>query len=358
MTQPKPAQIEVFRGGTNVSDLAAGYQSAQKEGGAVVAAAKVADENLAVFAVEDRWTVSGAVLSLSRKVSVIGTETNAGFYSAVRLVSAPAFKWEDVKCLVPGLLYDDPSHAGGNSPAGVAPYRAKRFTIREDYLSAPLLGVSFPDGNWAAVLDPAPRGDDTEAENTAPAATPIIDERIQFGAVGAREISGGGIELGFWLPGTTTEIGGGGRRGGGAAGTQTVRRRYHPVKAGFVQNYQVAFRFDKSASILDVERDAWRWAWDSLKPSAKLMPVNVEVARTTLLDHLSDHVLTVGDRSGIPFTISTITGTGGGDMYAKIIMGFCGKIWRERTSCCRKATETRPRAVKKCASRVWRSLTA
>jgi hypothetical protein len=326
MAQPKPAQIEVYRGQTNASDLGAGYQSVQKEADGVVGTAKVAGEGQAAFTVVDRWKVSGAVLSLDRKVSVTGGEDNAGFYSAIRFTTAPAVKWEDVTCLVPGLLYGDSSHAGGGVPSSVANYRAKRFEIREDYLSAPLFGVSFKDGNWAAVLDPAPRGDTTEAETTALGATPIIDERIRFGAVGARELSGGGIELSFWLPGTTTEIGGGGygRRGGAAADatapTQTVRHRYHPVKAGFVQSYQAAFRFDKSASFPDMERDAWRWAWASLNPKVKT--IDVEVARTALMDHLADRVQTVGDRSGIPYQANTLTGR---SSSTKILMSFCGK---------------------------------
>ena len=306
LTQQKPAQIEVFADGENVRQLAAGYEAVKKEADTIVATVKVAGEGKAAFAVEDRWKVSGAVLSLIRKVSVTGAEDNAGFFSAIRLSTAPTVKWEDVNCLVPGLLYGDSSHAGAGAPGSVANYRAKRFSIREDYLSAPLFGMALHDGNWVAVLDTAPRGDTTQAETSASAATPIVDERIQFGAVGAQEVSGGGIELGFWLPGTTTEIGGGRRGGGGGAASTNVRRRYHPVKAGFSQSYQVAFRFGKSDSFRDTERDAWRWAWQSLNP--KVMPIDVEVARRTLLDHLSDHVLTVEDRSGIPFTINTLTG--------------------------------------------------
>jgi len=72
VTQPKPAQIEVHAGGENARQLAAGYQSVKKEGGTVVATAKVADEGQAAFAVEDQWKVSSAGLSLSRKVSVTG----------------------------------------------------------------------------------------------------------------------------------------------------------------------------------------------------------------------------------------------------------------------------------------------
>lgn len=321
--QPKPAQIEVYRGPENVQQLAAGYQSVQKDADALVAKAKVAGEGQAAFDVEDRWNISGPVLSLSRKVTVSGAEDNAGFYSAIRLSTAPTVNWEDVSCLVPGLLYGDSSHAGGGAPTSAANDRAKRFSIREDYLSAPLFGVSFKDGAWAAVLDLAPRGDTTQAETASSAATPIIDERLQFGALEARELTDGGIELGFWLPGTTVESGGG-RRGGPATGpaSANVRRRYHPVKAGQTDSYEVAFRFDKSDSFRDMERDAWRWAWSSLKP--KVIPIDVEVTRRTLLDHLSDRVMTVADRTGIPFEEDTITGrlSRYGD---KIIMGFCGK---------------------------------
>ena len=190
----------------------------------------------ASFAVDDRWKISGDVVSLSRKVSVTGAEQNAGFYSAIRLVTPPAVAWPDVDYFAPGLLYGDPSHDGDSSPGGVLNYRARRFEIREDLMSAPLFALSFRDGRWVAVLDPAPRGDTTWTETTAPATAPVIDERIQFGALGAREAPGGGVEFGFWFPGTTSEF------TGGRFNTPTVpavRRRYHPVKAGFSQSYQV-----------------------------------------------------------------------------------------------------------------------
>ena len=78
-TQPKPAQIEVYRGDDNVRELAAGYQSLRKEAGSVIARATVEGDGDASFAVEDHWNISGDVVSLSRKVSVTGAEQNAGF---------------------------------------------------------------------------------------------------------------------------------------------------------------------------------------------------------------------------------------------------------------------------------------
>jgi len=302
MTQPKPAQIEVYRGEDHVRDLAAGYQSVQQEAGTVVANANVAGGGEAAFAVEDRWTVSGAVLSLGRNVKVTGTETNAGFYSAIRLVTAPTAKWDDVTCLVPGLLY-------GETHGGVLNASSKHLAIREDYLSAPMFAFQFKDGNWVAVLDPKPQGETTWTETTAPATPPTIDDQIQFGAVGAQEMSGGGIELGFWLPGTTPEVRGFGGSGGGTGTASPVRRRYHPVKAGFAQTYQVAFRFGKGDSFGAMEHDAWRWAWQSLNP--KVTPVDLTVARQALIDHLADRVLVVNDRAGVPFVIDSVSGKPG-----------------------------------------------
>jgi hypothetical protein len=310
ITQMKPAQIEVYRGEKNVRDFAAGYSSVQKEAAAVVARAEVAGGGDAAFVVEDRWMISGAQLSLSRKVTVTRAEDNAGFYSAIRLSTAPEVAWTDVDFLAPGLLYGKP-HTRSTAPGGDAYYNAKFFSIREDYLSAPMFGLSFRDGRWVAVMDLAPRGDTTAAETTAKAATPIIDEHLRFGALGARELPAGGVEFGFWLPGTTNEFSGGFGFGGRPATpvTSVVRRRYNPVRAGFTQNYEVGFRFGGDASFLGVERDAWRWAWETLNPPS--MHLNLDVVRRTLMDHLADRVLVVDGRAGIPFVIDSVSGKPG-----------------------------------------------
>ena len=305
LTQPTPAQIEVYRGGDDVRQIAAGYQSARIEAGVAVAKATVKGGGEASFVINDRWQISGNVLSLSRTVNVTGTEENAGFYSAIRLVTAPAITWPDADYFAPGVLYGDPTYDGDNSPGGVLNYRARRFALREDELSAPLFALSFRDGRWAAVMDTAPRGDTTWAESTAAATTPVIDERIQFGALGAREVPNGGVEFGFWFPGTTSEF----TRGFQTPPAPVVRRRYHPVKAGFSQSYRVAFRFGQGASFPGVERDAWRWAWETLKPPA--MHLDLEVVRRVLTDHLADHVLTVDDRAAIPFLFDAVTGNPG-----------------------------------------------
>ncbi len=310
MTQPMPAQIGVYRGEQNVSQLAAGYQSVKMNAGAVEARAKVAGKGQAAFSIEDVWKLSGDVLSLNRKVSVTGAEENAGFDSAIRLSTAPTVNWSDADYFAPGLLYGVP-HTRATAPGGSLPYNARRFSIREDYLSAPLFGLSFRDGHWVSVMDMAPRGDTSLAETTAQASTPVIDEHLQFGALGAREVPDGGVEFGFWLPGTTNEFSGGFGFGGRPPTpvTAQVRRRYNPVKAGFSQSYQIGFRFGAGASFLAMERDAWRSAWQSLNPP--IMHLNLDVVRTALIDHLANRVLVVDDRAGIPFVIDSVSGRPG-----------------------------------------------
>jgi hypothetical protein len=200
LAQQQPVQIEVFRAEDQVSQLASGYQTVQALGSVIVATASVkGTTGPAAFAVVDRWTLSGAVLSLSRTVRVTGAEPAAGFSSAIRLSTSPSVTWTDIDFLAPGLLYGEP-RTSASAPGGSLPYRSRRIDIREDYSPAPVFALSLRDGNWTAVMNLAPRGDTTQAETTAPASTPVIDARLQFGALGARETPAGGVEYGFWMP--------------------------------------------------------------------------------------------------------------------------------------------------------------
>jgi hypothetical protein len=306
----KPAKIEIFKSEENAFQLVAGYHSVQKDAAAMIARAEVSDESGASFDIEDRWSISDDVLILDRKVSVTGDEDNAGFFSSISLVTDPNVSWEDFNYFAPDVIYGDPTYDGETSPGGTLAYNAKCFSIREDYISAPLFGLSFNNGNWAAVLDLAPDGATTQAETTAPATTPVIDERIRFGALGAQEAIGGGVEFGFWFPGTTNEFAGGFGFGENTiTPTRVIRRRYHPVKEGFTHNYQVGFRISQGESFNSLVRDGWRWAWESLKP--QVTPIDIEVARRAMIDHLSDHVLVVGEFAGVGFLYDAVTGNPG-----------------------------------------------
>jgi hypothetical protein len=146
----------------------------------------------------------------------------------------------------------------------------------------------------------------------------MIDERYQFGALGAREAPNGGVEFGFWLPGGAPDY------GPSRQGAAPFRRRYHPIRHGLVQTYDVAFRFARDGGFSSTMRNAWRWAWHTLKPEAR--PIDVELIRRTLLDQLADRVLTVDGRTGIPYLVDSRTGEFQDRMDAtRAAMGFCAK---------------------------------
>jgi len=108
LAQARPAQAEIYCADDTVQQLAVCYRSLRKEAGAVVATATAAGQGGASFIVEDRWTLTGAVVSLRRTVRVTGTEPRAGFTSDIRLATDPTLSWADADHLAPGLFYGEP----------------------------------------------------------------------------------------------------------------------------------------------------------------------------------------------------------------------------------------------------------
>jgi hypothetical protein len=315
--QPKPAKLELYRTDQDIRQLAAGYKTIQKSDSGIDARAEIAFGNDVVFRVQDRWSLSGAVVSVNRKVEVAG-KAEGGFYSAVVLTVDPSVGWSDVNYLAPNALYGDPAFNGARSAGGTQNYAARRFQMREDILSAPLFALSFKNGTSVSVLNPAPRGE-TTVEETRQARPVITDARLQFGALGASQADDGPVEFGFWFPGSTSSTAGG--RGGPAAGARGARR-YHPIAEGVAHSYQVSFRFGQNEPFRDVTRNSWRWAWDALKPPVYY--IDVEQMRRVLIDHLASQATVIDGRTSIPFAVSTVIDRREWN-HTMVAMGFVGK---------------------------------
>jgi hypothetical protein len=320
--QPKPAMLEIFSTEQDIRQLSAGYKTVEKSSAGIDCLAEIKYGDNVVFHVRDSWSLSESVVSLRRKVEVTGNAPG-GFYSSIILTVDPSVKWTDVNCLVPGLLYGDPTYDGAGSPGGTTNYNAKRFMMREDILSAPLFALSFKSGASVAVLDPSPRGDTTVEETPQRAA--MTDASFQFGSLGAWQAENNPIEFGFLFPGTTGSAGGGFGRGRGQVAQPAATRwtrRYHPIEENVVHNYQVSFRFGQNESFRDVTRNAWRWAWNTLNPP--IYYIDVEQMRRILTDHLVAQANTIDGRTAMPFVINTITDEKQWN-YTMVAMGFVGK---------------------------------
>jgi hypothetical protein len=315
ISQLQPARLEIFRTEADVRQLAAAYKTIRKSAVGVDARAEVKYDRM-VFHIEDHWKVSGSVLAARRKVNVVGNAPS-GFDSAITFSVGPSVGWSDVSYMAPGALYGDPTYNGDRSPGGTLNYAAHHFYMREDILPAPLFALSFRNGTSVAILDPSPRGDSTveETKLTQPVMT---DARFQFGAVGAWQRDNSPIEFGFWFPGTID----GAYMGGPPDAKERTGRRYHPVTPGVTHTYEVNFRFGRDESFRDMERNTWRWAWNTLKPPVYY--IDVEQMRRVLIDHLESQAATIDGRTAIPFVMSTVTDKLQWN-WTMAAMGFVGK---------------------------------
>ena len=312
-----PFGVQLFDANTQ-RDLSAGYKSVEASRGRATAQADIAVGS-ATLQVRDQWALTADILRVTRHLQVSGNAPG-GFDSEMFFSTTPKVSWSDIDFLAPALLYSDPSEDGARSAGGTLSFNAHRLELREDFLPAPLIALSQRNGTSVTMFDPAPRADTTTAERDDTHNVPMTDERFQFGALLAKDAPEGGVQLGFRFPGSIRLYSGGPRQADGPA----WRRRYHPIRDGFAQDYQISFRLGHGEDFSGVTRESWRWAWATLKPA--VYPIDIEYVRTVLIDFLATRVVTIDGRSGIPYLLDSYTGKYMDRADAtRAAMGFCGK---------------------------------
>ncbi len=317
LKQQTPAMLQVYRAANVISELATGYATVQQSAADVIARAEIAYGKDLVFRVEDRWSLTGEVVTVRRNVEVAGNAPG-GFNSSVVLTVDPSVRWSDVNCLAPGALYGDPTYDGDRSPGGTLNYAARRFFMREDILPAPLFALSFSNGFSVALLDPSPRGAST-VDETKLSKDVMTDARFQFGALGAWQRANGSIEFGFQFPGTASMY----AFGPNVPAAPRWIRRFHPIVQGVAHSYEVSFRFGLKESFRDVTRNTWRWAWSTLNPAVNT--IDVEQVRRVLTDHLAAQAATIDGRTAIPFAVATFDTNRPQWNWTMAAMGFVSK---------------------------------
>ncbi|RPH75939.1 MAG: hypothetical protein EHM80_15510, partial [Nitrospiraceae bacterium] len=317
VAQGKPARIEIVQAGKERREFAAGYRTVERSDSGIDALAEIAYGAGAVFRVQDRWSLNGAVVAVSRKVEVRGNAPG-GFNSSLVFTLDPSVQWHDVSYLAPGALYGDSAYNGERSPGGTLNYSARRFLMREDMLPAPLFALSFSNGTSVAMLDPAPWGEST-VEETKLSSDVMTDERFQFGTLGAWQAPGRPIEFGFQFPGTAAVY----AFGPNASTEPRWIRRFHPIAQGVAHGYAVSFRFGIGESFRDVIRNSWRWAWNALDPA--VTTIDLELVRRVLTDHLVAQAATIDGRTAIPFAVATFDTSRPQWNWTMAAMGFVSK---------------------------------
>ncbi len=295
MVQPHPVRLQVYVDESRSDELCVDYQALRETAEGLVGEVQVRVREGVSLQVEDLWSLADSAVVVRRRLVVRG-DAPGGFLSGVSLRTAGDCYWTDADYFCPGVIYRSSEGLLDFAPGGKTSYEAGRLEVREDEVPMPLFGVHFRDGTSAAVLDMEPRGDTTAAESHDLQGTTLIDERFAFGALGAHAgPGGGGIDLGFWSPGTVSRVvpwPGGDLR-------PRWYRRYLPFRGGLAQEYRVAFRFGRDESFHQFYSQAWRWAWTALEPPVSYH--DVELVRRVLVDQLAGTAVRHEDRVGFPF---------------------------------------------------------
>jgi hypothetical protein len=320
--QSKPVQLEFYGGPGQIEDKAAGYDSLEVSPGHALGIAHIPGPTGSDFAFRDEWSIHGAVVELSRTVQVSGTNAS-GFLSSITLSHPEEHPRTKVDYFAPGMIYGGSAHLSAAAIGGSLTYGPEghgQVRIREDRLPAPMFGVRFEDGSALTVLDPAPNGETTRADSRDTEVQNMVDERFRFGAIGA-DLDNGYHSQGFWFPGSEGEVT---YRGNTYPGGQVHewRRRYHPIRDGFVQQYRVQFRFSRGEDFPTYLKHSWRWAYSVLNPPITWQ--NISAARRAIVDVLASQVQVNADRAGIPNAVPAVRESERKPNH-QAIMGFTGK---------------------------------
>ena len=221
------------------------------------------------------------------------------------------------------MIYGSASHLSPASIGGPMVYQPTgqgHVRIREDRLPAPLFGLRFADGSSLTLLDPEPNAATTTADSRDTEIHTMSSERFRFGAIGV-DLDGGHHTQGYWFPGSEGEVT---YRGNTYPGGQVHewRRRYNPIRNGFVQQYRVQFRFSRAEEFRAYVKSSWRWAYSTLRPAVTRQ--DIASARKSIIDLLSTQVQTKEERAGIPNAVPAAA-MADREPNHEAIMGFTGK---------------------------------
>ena len=299
-----PVPLVVFvEQNTARRELRAAYSAARRLDGGLTGEVEVEPAPGVRLSVTDCWSLTDYGVELRRLVRVVGTGAGTGasaglasFGTAVAVSAERAGGWREVEPFAPGVAYGNGEPVVPLALAG-APARSSgvgTVLIRADRLTAPAFALRYPGGGWIAVLDPAPDGATVAADGLAEdGGESLCDERMRFLSLGARLVRPALLELLACCPGTEGEH----TYSSGRLPLQQLRawrRRSHPLRDGFVQQYRVGFAAGSAGTFGNFRDEVWRLAWSLLAPAVAPADMTAVVDRSA--DVLASQVV---ERHGI-----------------------------------------------------------
>ncbi len=317
---PEPISIEVFVGDKVSGRLRSGYDVLEVVGDGYVGRSLMRYEE-ARFEVVDHWKVDGGCLKLARKLEVIeglGVNKLHGFMSGVTLLSHAKASRDSVELFAPGMIYGG---TGSLTKAAIGGSDCTDYIrIREDRLPAPMIGGRFGGGMSITVLNTKPDGRTIGMDSKAPKSNVVVSDGLLFGAVGVDFIDGKS-SFGYWFPGSEGGITYKGRTYPHGQ-LKEWSRRYHAVDKGNKQSYEVSFRVSFDENFADYYSNAWRWAWERLKPQVAYH--DIDSVRRHVTAVLAEMTWTRKGATGLQMGVSALK-KDGKNAWFNSRMGFAGR---------------------------------
>jgi hypothetical protein len=315
-TGDEPVSLELFTNERGTEVLNTGYDHLAAGKGVITGKASVSYGD-AVFCVTDTWNIETGIMKLDRKVEVQG-DMDGGFMSGIGLIYTTPATRDSVRIFAPGMIYGTTDYLTGTAIGGSE--CTDFIRIREDRLPAPLFGAYFSNGTSLTVLNSKPDSRTTKEDSRDLEASTLIDEQYRFGSIGA-DFDKENPAFGYWFPGSEGGITYKGRTYPYGQ-MKKWSRRYHPIRDGLQQEYQVSFRFAADSAFHEYYTRAWRWAWSTLQPGINYQ--DIEMVKRSVLSMLGENVESHNGITGIRNFIPAPKGMDE-PRSNKTIMGFTGK---------------------------------
>ena len=237
----------------------AGYDHVGSGDGLAVATATVVTPHGSRFAFADRWAVtSDGAFRLSRAVTVERADPrDHGFDTRFGLRVPSAKSVRDVELFAPGVWYGHNDHVVPNA-IGADP-NLPAYLIKETRLALPLVMVR-PVAGPALTLLHADARPATPLRDASP--DPQTDAGIQYGSIGPWT-DADSLAVGFCFPGTEGAV---------AYRAPGWRYRYHPVRAGVGQRYDLIARLTDTPGFSAAMVGSWRHAVAAYAPDIRPAP--------------------------------------------------------------------------------------
>ncbi|MES2924462.1 MAG: hypothetical protein V4819_23115 [Verrucomicrobiota bacterium] len=304
----KPLSLEV-----NGGRIDGTYQKASLENGTLTCQGVITSSHGTRFLITDRFLAEKpGAFELRRNIVIQNEKPEDRFFNSLFGIEVVAnSKLVDHDFFVPGIWYKT------NFTTRMAGALAKNpadhyFLFREDRLPLPLVMLrTITDGHTVSLIH---AGSEPTTFSGDRSAARVIDERMQFGSIGVRQLNS--TSLAFMFPGSEGE-----KNHVGRQASDAWALRSHPVKAGMAHHYKLIIRFSKTPAYPDAVESTWKHAFDIYQP--KLRPVDVKAALRGLIDTLDHYSVSRGyDAPGFPFSVNLPSGTARDYNYQ---MGFVGR---------------------------------